>query len=88
MPVYEYHCVACGKTEDHVRPYEYRLDPLECRSCRGTMVYRFAGTVHQAGEIKRGDNRFIWSEKQLDRDWRNEGVTGPGGAGKTLYFHD
>ena len=88
MPVYEYCCVICGVVEDHVVPFEYRLDPKKCKKCPGMMNYQFTPVTNLAPEVKRGDSRLIWSEKQLDQRWRDKGVTGPGGAGKTIYFHD
>ena len=34
MPIYEYHCSACGADFESIRPVSRADDPTECKSCR------------------------------------------------------
>jgi len=89
MPVYTYRCQLCDREITAEVPYGQRLDSQVC-DCGGKAEYRVsAPAVH--GEVKRGDNRLIFDERQVSSErgehWREQGTTGqPGGAGRTLTF--
>jgi len=88
LPVYDYTCEKCGYRGSKTVHYEEREHQL-C-TCGVPLVYVFPAP-QIAAEQKRGDNRLIWHEKQVEAEhgahWREKGTTGKeGGAGGTLYI--
>ena len=86
MPLYNYRC-SCGAVVELERPYENRKGPVACPVCiEGWAEYEFSA-AYIGTERKRGDNRIIKDERELENRWRDQGTTGkPGGAGKVLTF--
>jgi putative FmdB family regulatory protein len=48
MPLYVYHCPACGKEMEVLRPSEQRDAPLRCESCGGTEAQRSSASYASA----------------------------------------
>jgi len=101
MPVYSYECEACGEVTNHCVPYADRENPQDCPCCEAPEAARYVCvrggicTTMNAVRPRRDDGRIIWDEREVHaasdegENWRDEGTNRrPGGAGRTLYFHD
>jgi len=49
-PIYEYAC-NCGHSEEVIRRYEHRDEPVPCRACSGAMERRFSAHHRQPDGI-------------------------------------
>jgi putative FmdB family regulatory protein len=51
MPLYEYHCPACGHAFDEVSSFDARRSEVPCPLCKGPAFYRFSvGSVDLESE--------------------------------------
>jgi putative FmdB family regulatory protein len=56
MPLYVYHCPACGKDQEVLRPSSQRDEPLRCESCGNEDTRRSGASFASAvqGSSSRG----------------------------------
>lgn len=87
--MYEYRCQLCGVITEHHVKMANRYERQDCLACKGegSAEFTIATAPAMGTEKPVGDSRVIKSERQLPKNWRNEGTTGkPGGVGTKAIF--
>jgi hypothetical protein len=88
VPTYCYRCQLCGEVSEHYVPMQDRHEPQECLQpyCEGRADFEFC-PPHDTSPMELREHGPIFTEKQLERGWRDKGTTGrEGGAGKFMTF--
>jgi hypothetical protein len=88
MPTYTYRCQLCGTVSEHYVSVANRLDPQECEQpgCEGRADFEFC-PPHDTEPREVREQGVIHDERQLPKNWRDQGTTRrEGGMGRTLYF--
>jgi hypothetical protein len=87
--IYTYECPLCGDKTDHQVRVAKRHEPQPCgrEDCDGMAEYQITFNRMDTHARDIPEQGVIYSERQLDRGWRDKGTNrNPGGAGRTLHF--